>query len=352
MLRRSFLPVLLAMAATASAVAGELNPPAGPVVETGRFGPRTEINQVNTPGDADSLFKITAPGSYYLGGNILGAENKHGIEIASNGVTLDLMGFELFGVFNSLDGITVTLPNAVNVRVVNGSVRGWANDGVDLSLANNSLLRDIFAVSNTANGLTIGEGGVIQSCAAQSTGGNGIGNDKTFHANVSDCVAISNGLIGIDASGRISDCIARLNGDIGNLAGEGRTVITGCVVKENLGEAGIGMGDNTMVINCQVSANAFDGIRTKGQCSIVGNLCQGQPAGLGIWVDNQCYIERNFVEGNFVGIEAIDGRNMIIKNVARAIGTNYIVTGSNTAGPISTNAATAGPWANFVVLPL
>lgn len=43
--------------------AGDLDPPAGPVTPTGRFGPRTEINATNTPGDADSLFFIGQSGS-------------------------------------------------------------------------------------------------------------------------------------------------------------------------------------------------------------------------------------------------------------------------------------------------
>ena len=63
---------LLAIAVPSSTYAGDLNPPAGPVTATGRFGPRTEIDQANTPGDANSVFKISAPGSYYLGGNLAG----------------------------------------------------------------------------------------------------------------------------------------------------------------------------------------------------------------------------------------------------------------------------------------
>jgi len=69
-----------------SAWAGPLDPPAGPVTSTYKtlteVEPRTAINTTNTPGDADSLFKITQPGSYYLTGNITGVAAKHGIEIA------------------------------------------------------------------------------------------------------------------------------------------------------------------------------------------------------------------------------------------------------------------------------
>ncbi|HZW06443.1 MAG TPA: hypothetical protein VFF65_04910, partial [Phycisphaerales bacterium] len=56
-----------------NAAAGPIDPPAGPVAPTGRtlaeVEPRTPIGPVTTPGDADAVFKITQPGSYYLAGN-------------------------------------------------------------------------------------------------------------------------------------------------------------------------------------------------------------------------------------------------------------------------------------------
>src|SRR5438105_3055049 len=93
--------------------AGDLNPPAGPVAPTHKtlteVEPRIAINATNTPGDANSLFKITQPGSYYLTGNITGVAAKNGIAIAASGVTLDLNGFDLLGVASSLDGVSVTV---------------------------------------------------------------------------------------------------------------------------------------------------------------------------------------------------------------------------------------------------
>jgi len=64
--------------------AGDLNPPPGPVASTmktlSEVEPRIAVNSINTPGDADSLFKITQPGSYYLTGNITGvAETAQGV---------------------------------------------------------------------------------------------------------------------------------------------------------------------------------------------------------------------------------------------------------------------------------
>jgi hypothetical protein len=138
----------IAVGAAASAVtalvlslsvhAGPLDPPAGVVSPTHKtlteVEPRTAINAANTPGDADSLFKITQPGSYYLTGNITGVAGKHGIEIVASGVTLDLNGFDLVGVagMGAFDGVSASVPGLINITVVNGSIRSWGDEGVDL----------------------------------------------------------------------------------------------------------------------------------------------------------------------------------------------------------------------------
>ena len=56
---------------------------------------RTIVNTADTPGDATNTFIISAPGSYYLTGNLTGDTGKHGISIQANDVTLDLNGFVL-----------------------------------------------------------------------------------------------------------------------------------------------------------------------------------------------------------------------------------------------------------------
>lgn len=130
----------------------------------------------NTPGDSDSIFKITQPGSYYLAGNIQGLAAKHGIEIAASGVTLDLNGFDLRGVTGSLDGVSVGLLNAVNVSVRNGSVRSWGGSGINLTDAatSDTDVSDIVASQNVFAGIRMGFGGTITRCTAYNNTGAGI----------------------------------------------------------------------------------------------------------------------------------------------------------------------------------
>src|SRR5690349_15205092 len=106
------LSVLTLVAAAGLLTAGPLNPPAGapaPTYKTlSEVEPRTPINAATTPGSATALYRISAPGSYYLTGNLAGASALNGVEIAASGVTIDLRGFEVAGAPGSLAGICVT----------------------------------------------------------------------------------------------------------------------------------------------------------------------------------------------------------------------------------------------------
>ena len=114
--------------------AGDLSPPAGPVAPTHKtltdMEPRVAINATNTPGDADSVFKITTQGSYYLTGNVLAGVNRIAIEIAAGGVEVDLNGFSIVS-FSSLPVIQVTLANQSNIVVRRGSINGAAGPGIE-----------------------------------------------------------------------------------------------------------------------------------------------------------------------------------------------------------------------------
>ena len=123
---------------------GDLTPPPGPPGPTmktlDQIEARIIVNDTNTPGDASNTFIISAPGSYYLTGNLVGESGKHGISIQSNDVTLDLNGFALLGdggAGGATRGIDTSAAAApfTNVSVRNGSARGWTGSGVWLGSA-------------------------------------------------------------------------------------------------------------------------------------------------------------------------------------------------------------------------
>ncbi|MDO8631612.1 MAG: hypothetical protein Q7R41_14090, partial [Phycisphaerales bacterium] len=204
------------------ALAGDLNPPVGPVAPTmkplNEVEPRIAINVANTPGDADSLFRITQPGSYYLTGNISGVAGMHGIQLEADGVTLDLSGFALIGTAGSLDGIN--MPSfRENVVIRNGHARGWGESGIETRI-DIGRIEQITAADNGAWGIDNSPSGTfttrIASCEALNNG---------------DLVAGSGGIRGGQAS-VITDCCSFNNAGNGITAGNG-CLVTGCMCRSN-----------------------------------------------------------------------------------------------------------------------
>ncbi|HYD00859.1 MAG TPA: right-handed parallel beta-helix repeat-containing protein [Phycisphaerales bacterium] len=300
---------LVALAPTGSAFAGPLNPPAGAVGATGKalaeVEPRTAINAVNTPGDADatpSTFKITQPGSYYLTGNISGESGKHGIEIASVGVTLDLNGFSVTGVPGSLTGVIL---RTGGTEVRNGTVRNWGGAGVSAEPAvNTNRVIDVRAISNGGIGIYAGNYSEARNCLSTGNGSHGIA---------------------VYAFGRVEGCAARNNGGNGIDAPNSGNAIVNSVANENTGN-GINAGGGNIVIGCTVSYNDQNGVETDGtvvrDCNGVqngeygfnlgtgstasGNRAAGNTVG-GFYTFASCVLEGNYALGNGAGVATRNG---------------------------------------------
>jgi parallel beta-helix repeat protein len=324
------LSIFTLLSCSAGLAAGPLTPAAGPVAPTMKtmteVEPRTAVNAANTPGDADSLFKITQPGSYYLTGNITGVSGKHGIEIASSNVTLDLGGFKLAGVAGSLTGITVSLTDASETTILNGSVRGWSQNGIDTVTANavRTTVKGVNCSDNGWNGLSLFRYGRAIDCNCDTNGQSGF--DSYNYCTLSHCEAGENGASGIDAAGStvISECVCNNNGVDGIEARAGSTV-SGCVA----------------------SSNHASGINAHGQCLVSGNNCYLNlfaGAGAGILVsgsDNR--VEGNTCTGNFQGVHAATGGNIIVKNTCAGNTVNWQLAVNNVYGPIIDRSAPASP---------
>ena len=357
--------ILLGALAVVS-IAGSLAPPAGPVAPTmltlDEIEPRIPINATNTPGDTDSTFKITAPGSYILTDNLTGEVGKHGIEIAADNVSIDLMGFQLEGVPGSLHGIHVSVPLTFSGPAIrNGSIEAWGSDGVHLILAFRCHLTDVRAANNTNNGFLLGEGAVVSRCMAiQNTNGFFL----NFACVLTDCVATlstNHGFVS-GAGCVLTACAASGCGQTGFSVNDGN-LVSNCAATDN-GTSGIGAGTEGTVSGCTTSGNNDHGIITGHSCVITNNTAITN-GGAGILVTTDgCRIESNHCRNNDVGID-IDGEaNYILRNTCVDNSTNNfdIVTDNrfgeivnhtiSSTAPASGNAAPGNvgvtdPWANF-----
>lgn len=312
--------------------AGPLDPPSGPVASTyktlAEVEPRIAISATNTPGDADSLYKITQPGSYYLTGNITGVAGKHGIEIAVSGVSIDLCGFDLAGVpgMGAFDGIIATGGDLRNITIRGGSIRNWGEDGIEVSGAfvKNGRVESVDVSGNARFGLAAGTGFAVVGCTARANGGDGI---STATGSV------------------ISFCTASANGGTGISAGSGCTV-THCSASSNAGD-GISAINGTTISECTASLNTSNGIQVLNDCSVRNNTCDsnglnpGDGAGIFVLGGNN-RIEANNCTDSDRGIDVNTIGNFIARNTCAGNTNNWDVVAGNVVLVVS--AATGGAF--------
>ncbi|MCC7387953.1 MAG: right-handed parallel beta-helix repeat-containing protein [Phycisphaerales bacterium] len=409
-MHRHTAPIIAALALGSAALllAGPLDPPAGPVAPTyktlAEVEPRTAINSTNTPGDADSLYRITQPGSYYLPGNITGVAGKQGIQIEASSVTVDLGGFALTGVPGSLAGISVE-GTRTGVAVTNGTVGGWGGEGVMLinpasGSGEQQRVERINSVGNAEEGIVVGDGSVVRNCQVRDCmGSQGIRARGT--ALVDSCVVIDNNGVGIDAGSgstvtnctvsgsstsgiivgdgaTVTACTSRGNGAGGIIGGFGCTLshcntslndamgvridfegnITACSSVGN-GTFGFQLGYRSLIVGSSAETNVADGIYAFGTCTIRANNCSsngsgGDGAGIHTTGDDSV-IEGNHCESNDRGID-IDGDGARVEaNMCAGNGIGYAINGvdnffsRNTARGNATNWAVVAGNVIFVV---
>jgi len=373
---------------------GTLAPPGAPaptMKSLDQIEPRIPISAGTTPGGANDSFIITNPGSYYLTTNFIATSPKNGIQIAADGVTIDLCGFELNGA--GLGGVGIRIITSIhrqNLTIRNGSVRNWTSSGIDLSFGRNLLLENVLALGNGGNGIYGGENAVIRDCLAYTNANagpflagisanqgsvvvncaadfNGISNTNCFGivagtgSTVSHCSASQNSgpnAVGISASAgcTVSDCAVTIqtgtNG-AGISVGNGSSVIR-CTVSANPGSGTIGIQANQRVLieSCVTEGNGGDGIRAASECAVVSNV-SGNNGGAGIHTTGQ----RNRIDNNNVTINAGGGikvdstLSLITRNSVSGNSVNNYITaaGNNDAEQVGGGTAftSTDPWANF-----
>jgi hypothetical protein len=371
------LPIVALLALAATVNAGPIDPPSGPVSSTYRtldqVEARTPIDAEHTPGDNDatpSLFKITQPGSYYLTADVAGVADKHGIEIAAGGVTIDLCGFRVAGVAGSRSGIAATT-NTTGVRLINGHVSGWGQRGVDVATCLGASLDRVTASGNGNEGFALHSAN-LSKCSATGNTGQGFqyvqdcifnacnaslntegGFSGTAGRSVFDgCVASSNGTHGIDGwlNSTITACTAGGNTGVGIRSSVG--TVTACTASFNTGGGFSGSG---MFKDNHAYRNGLDGFFLNASGHVEGNCAMGNgenSTGSGIRVIAQrVHIKGNMCTQNDHGIRCEQIANIIVGNTCFANPvTNFDILAGNTTGPYITSTgqiASTNPFANF-----
>lgn len=344
------LPAVLIASIAAGVFGGPLAPPAGPPASTGRtlteIEPRTPLTLGVAPGDADSLYKISQPGNYYLTADLIGQAGKRGIEVRANDVTIDLNGFTMRGVAGAKQAIgdhnDETLPHPTNLSVRNGSVVGWpqggltgdwfghvrldrlmfrANGGSGVALNAYVEATDCSFVGHPNAGAAVDGGGRFEGCYASgnATGLFGVG----VGVQMIDCVAVNNqiGISGADAL--IMRCMSSDNVVTGFEVG-GRASVRDCHATRS--PTGVYVfGPYTTIEGCTVSDATLNGIRVSGAHA---DLRHNRFSNIGTtWLDAAIQVTAGVTNVQIVGNSGSD--------IMRGIdvdGTNCLVVGNSFGG--------------------
>jgi parallel beta-helix repeat protein len=220
-------------------------------------------------------FSINAPGSFYLVGDLTSTTN--GILVLSDDVTIDLMGYNLYG--PGAEGTHgIYLNDRKNVVVRNGTVHGF-DYGLFASTSAGCQMLNLRVVHNAKDGISVsGSGHHVEGCLAAANGYRGIYlGEKSI----------------------LKDNRAHHNGQDGILAqGSGSTVV-GNVSYSN-GLDGISVGTASTVIGNTAYDNGETGLSVWRACTVLDNAVyanntanQMGDGGIYLWEDN-------LVKGNTV----------------------------------------------------
>jgi parallel beta-helix repeat protein len=364
------LSVVAALAASAaSALAqGPLSPPPGPPAPSmkslDQIEPRTPI--------AALPFAITAPGSYYVTGNLSVPDNYQGdgITVQTDNVIIDLGGFTIDGRSTARHGIT-TDDIRHSVQVKNGNVQNWQQRGVNLQFCSSSILEGVQARNNRIG--IFAAYGTVTRCKAMFNLEEGIyGNFSTIH----ECSAAINA-IGIHVfSGSIRGSRVSENTNSGILAS--RTLVESCQVEQNrwgiADEGGSNIQSNTVLFSSsdgirmvasggsRVAENNISGsgvtvaasgiwVESSGNRIAGNNVVGTNGAGIGVGGSFNTIDNNSVLQNGGIGLQVAGGKNTVVRNSslgnsANGVVNNYSIDPGNNPGPVNAANASNNPWSN------
>jgi hypothetical protein len=330
--RKFIVPaVAFGLGAAVIVTAGPLDPPSGAIAPTYKtlsdVEPRIAINAANTPGDADSTFRISQSGSYYLTASVPGLAGKSTIEIAANNVSIDLNGFTLLGAAGTKNGIAAaSTQHAVVIR--NGVIRNHAESGIYLGSSTAVVVQDVICTSNGLDGIWPGASATVERVKATLNGRNGFDLSSTSSSHFIDCdasgnfaagfggvgigqnvlercMATSNAGVGIELhQGCIAtDCISAKNGTSGFRVQGDRVTLERCSAESNTGAGFALLGSDHVIRSCQARFNGHGPTKASGFVSLSGSA-------------NHTYSDCRAIQSGRAGFESVATRTDYIRCVA------------------------------------
>lgn len=357
-----------------AALAGPMTPPPGAPKATmktlAEVEPRVAINATNTPGDADSVYRITQPGSYYLTGDLTGAPGKYTIQVEADGVTIDLNGYTMrasgSNTFAFGDHGSEELPRVNALTITNGVIDGHRY-GVLAERISGLTVRDV-KFMNGYTGVSLAGSAIVEGCTFMSMTGTGVtldGNaalvrDSIFTACdvgvfVSDAVVescvVSGGRIGLLLTRSTArDCHVHDMSEAGIQLNTDSRALDCMVVSGQDGIVTIGM--RTEIRGCTVERASGDGIQVGGARTRVVDNTVRNAGGTGIRVlagVTKGHIEGNDGMGNLNGVSVLGSDFTVIRNTfganSNALNATFYFAPGNRFGTIvkaGTNAAGVG----------
>ena len=184
--RLAMIAAVLLLSGTAAWAEGEF------YVIAGGGGAGTKISSVP--------YTISAPGFYYLGGNLTYSGNGgNAIAVNEDNVTIDLMGFSLSGPGADSSALGIYMDGRANVEVRNGTMCRFARAIYEINANGNQHRVINIRVSTCGRGVTLsGKNHLIKNCSSTNNIIEGMGLDSGL---ITDCVVANNGVYGIWING-------------------------------------------------------------------------------------------------------------------------------------------------------
>lgn len=342
---------LAASLLAAPAPAGPLTPPPGTPAPTNKtlsdLEPRIALSAANTPGDADHVFIIDEPGSYYLTENLVVPAGMSGVRLETNFINLDLNGFTINGSFtNAVSGIIIDTSDAT---IANGTVESFSAAGITTaSNRSNITIRDMLVRNTGADGIFIsGSVAVVERVTVLLPGGNGITcNGRSAY--VVDCYVSNAGGSGIFTDDESIITRNRVSASAGANIRAGNASL---VYENNVtgGSTGIESAALSYIYNNSIRFAADNGIFVQANAYVRNNSVLQSLNGI------RASNSHNFIDSNFVfacdtGIDASNSTNTVVRNTSINNFTADYDLGSALRGPIITGSGlilSEHPWANF-----